>query len=194
MQKRVAGYSLIILGIVVFFLKPLTNFTGMAIADNLVIVKNLWFYSIGACMIVMGLMITIDDIIGARPSASKKLIKTSEYLGKKAIYKGRGSIPRTVHNEEEVYRELGQILLGTRGANQLISNEEIEKRYTKHQLQDSGKIDLHLSTKENFYTWDALALSTAHRGKCRYVFDNNGRYLGLSEHTKSGAGYRYRWL
>lgn len=55
-RKRARGYSLIILGIIVIFLKPITSLTGFAIADNISAISNWLFIAIGAGLISIGLL------------------------------------------------------------------------------------------------------------------------------------------
>jgi len=57
-RKQALGYSLIILGIVVMFLKPITGVTGMAVASEAFsIVQDVWFWLFGLGMIILGIIL-----------------------------------------------------------------------------------------------------------------------------------------
>lgn len=55
MRKRALGYSLIIIGLIAIFLKPITSITGFSVqTEALSAVKDIWFWFIGMGMILAG--------------------------------------------------------------------------------------------------------------------------------------------
>lgn len=53
-RKRALGYSWIILGLVILFLKPITSITGMAVADTLALTASWLYYAIGLIFMIGG--------------------------------------------------------------------------------------------------------------------------------------------
>lgn len=59
-RKKALGYTLILLGIITIFLKPLVGVTGFSIASEAVeIIGNVWFFLVGWGMIVAGIVLTV---------------------------------------------------------------------------------------------------------------------------------------
>jgi hypothetical protein len=55
MKKRALGLSLIVLGLIILFSKPLSSITGFTIASEaLGAVKDIWIYVIGLGMMIVG--------------------------------------------------------------------------------------------------------------------------------------------
>jgi hypothetical protein len=70
MKKRIIlGLSLIVLGLVIFFLKPLGSLTGFAIAGNIASVGGVWLYILGFGLMVGGILIfntaTVEERVDA---------------------------------------------------------------------------------------------------------------------------------
>lgn len=192
MRKKFFSVLLIVLGISLIGFK--FSIGGAVIGSGEIFS---WLFYVGLLSLVSGCIIfllNLDDIIrGETEKAPKRLIKTAEYIGKKAICRIHGSLPPNIKNKERIYRELGEILLSTKGLNEQFSREEINKKYTFHQLPESAAKDLKLP-EGKYFTYDALELSTGHRGKERYVFDSEGNFIGVITHERSAGKMRYHWL
>ena len=66
-KRKVLGLSLIVAGLIFFFLKPIGNMTGFVIANNLVSVGGIWLYFLGLSMMISGLVLiqnsSLDGIV-----------------------------------------------------------------------------------------------------------------------------------
>ena len=93
-KRKVFGLSLIVAGLLLFALNPIANFTGFAIADNIVSVAGSWLYVLGLGMMISGVMLNLyaprstrielsclEDILRSVPfEEDKKIILDSSFL------------------------------------------------------------------------------------------------------------------
>ena len=53
-MRKIFGYVFILAGLTIFFLKPISSVTGLAVADNIQSIASGWFYALGLGMIIYG--------------------------------------------------------------------------------------------------------------------------------------------
>lgn len=58
-KREIYGHILIVAGIILFFISPLSSITGFAIAGTPQVISSAWFYIVGFCMVVFGLRMVI---------------------------------------------------------------------------------------------------------------------------------------
>lgn len=105
-KRRIFGYFLIILGLIVFFIKPLGNLTGFAITENISIIERAWFYIMGLVLMTSGIILTsisqkeISDLLDLETETSTKV---------EPMYKQHGIVrpgsmgPNTIRNKQAKY-------------------------------------------------------------------------------------------
>lgn len=112
LEKRALGYSLIILGIIVIFLKPILSITGSALAENIFIVSNWLFIIIGIGLILIGLAEAREVQEGELESAiAKELLRRGGVITKrKQLIKEVKKIEREMGYSHREVKEGYQVL------------------------------------------------------------------------------------
>jgi len=92
---KIIGASLILLGLSIFFLKPLSGITGFTISENISQVAGIWIYALGLCMMILGIEIFIAG--GLEKSTRDEIVR----LGLNTLRKKRGWESYADSEEEE---------------------------------------------------------------------------------------------
>ena len=180
-----------ILGII-FLLNQKINITGSVIgmsgiSSTFNSVFGIIFLIVSVMFIGAGEWVstgTLDELLKGK--ASKRHMKTASHLGKSHLRKGGGDLPTKIDEKTEkaTYKELfACIEMEKHPNNPNVST--IHNKYMRHNIKNC-------ELGKDLISYDALELSTKHRGKYRYIFDK-GKYLGLAIHEQSKGKYKYKW-
>lgn len=205
MQKRKVGIFLALAGIILLFLPlifSMSNITGFTILNNnfKYPFSNILSIILGSLLLGIGITFAVaesykryslEEIVNDK--TSKTFRRGSSRWGKLYLEKGIGKLPPLGTNKEEareVYKEVYNLIkleLHKERKGDVPGWEDITKRYTRH------KINIPELKLNDVISYDARTLSTGNRGVYRYIFDSNGKYLGLVQHVKSQGKYKYGW-
>lgn len=163
---------------------------------------------LGLAFLIMGILLmlksrtpsileyTLEEICGGE--TPKRFRKSAEFLGKSMVKSHYGTLPSGTKDEKRSYTEAFNIIEMEKNRDALFkkdaetgktSTDDYSKIYVRHEPK-GGLPELGL---REAITYDAKSLSTGHRGKYRYIFDKNGKYIGLAEHWKSSGKTHYQW-
>jgi len=200
MEKRALGYALIILGVVVIFLKPITGITGMVISSEaLSLLSDAWFLFIGIVMIFAGIIISYSSkeerIIeasqryGAAESKLKKILGSKFYDIKpdertSYVKSYRRHLDRVGDTEEEISTgettEAGYSIIRTKKFNRAV------KKHDPDLIQRAiDKIGTGLGKEEPLTGREDWSIRTTGGGRIIFDKDEGKKTVKLKNYTSS---------
>ncbi|MAG39970.1 hypothetical protein CMI41_03310 [Candidatus Pacearchaeota archaeon] len=185
-RRRVFGLSLLLLGVIVFFMGSVTSITGFSISEHTMQVGKLIFQIIGSSLIVLGALIFISE---GRAYAERES-KLREVLG--SAWERVSDKDRLIYNKS-LRRHLTKEgrRVGERQANNTVNEPEIirtkyfDKAIKGHEAEIEKAIEKLRSgrgKKEKLAHRDSFSLRTTKGGRIIYDQGEKGKIV-LRDYT-----------
>jgi len=183
---KIVGASLILLGLLIFFLKPLSGITGFTIAENISSMGGIWLYVLGLGMLIAGFVLSLSDLTAytQRDSRLKEMLgdryeqlSDAEKITLNKSY--RRHIIREEKERDRVKKEviIEPTIIRTRYFNKAIRGHEAEVEAAIEKLK-AGK-----GKKERLTHIDGFSIRTRKGGRIVYDEDNPRKYV-LKDYTQ----------